>query len=77
MLLYSIMFVGKRVSVIFPSSRSSLPLIRSKLNMIVFSFVFCSFALSAQDSTIIFWLGWEKKEGGFWLYHHGGGLNCC
>jgi hypothetical protein len=76
MLFYSIVLVGRCVSVIFPSSKSSLLPIKSKLNIIVFSFASCSFALSAWDSVIIFWGGWERKEGGVWLYHHGGG-NCC
>ncbi len=75
-LLYSVVFVGRCVLVIFPSSKSSLPPIKSKLNIIVFSFASCSFALLAWDSTIIFWGGWERKEGGVWLYHHGGGNRC-
>ncbi len=61
--MYSVMFVGKRVSVIFPSSRSSLPLIRSKINMIVFSFASCSFCFvsSGFKDSILARLGEERR----------------
>ena len=55
MFLYSVVFIGRRVEVIFPSSQSILTPMRNKLSMLVLSFASFSLALSARDSTTIFW----------------------
>ncbi len=53
--LYSVIFIGRMVEVIFPSSQSILTPMRNKLSMLVLSFASCSLALSARDLTTIFW----------------------
>ena len=55
MFLNSDVFVGRRVEMNLPLSQFILIPIRNRLNMLVFSFFFCFFTLSAQDSTIIIW----------------------
>jgi hypothetical protein len=56
MFLCSVVFTGRRVEMIVPSSQFILVPIRNKLNMMVFSIVSCSLALSARDSITIFWV---------------------